>query len=59
MIKTLYTLIVLVFATFNSPAAAQQWVEYRPAGEGFRVEMPQAPQVTSRILQHKMGTLNK
>jgi hypothetical protein len=40
------------------PASAQQWIEYRPAGEGFRVEMPQAPQVTSRVLQHKIGPLS-
>jgi len=58
MIKTLSTLIVLAFAVCNSPASAQQWIEYRPAGEGFRVEMPQAPQVTSRVLQHKIGPLN-
>jgi hypothetical protein len=58
MIKTLSTLIVLAFAVCNSPASAQQWIEYRPAGEGFRVEMPQAPQVTSRVLQHKIGPLS-
>jgi hypothetical protein len=58
MIKALSTLLVLAFAVCNSPASAQQWIEYRPAGEGFRVEMPQAPQVTSRVLQHKLGPLN-
>ncbi|WP_422000575.1 hypothetical protein [Reyranella sp.] len=27
------------------PAAAQQWVEHRPAGAGYRVEFPAAPTV--------------
>jgi hypothetical protein len=58
LIKTLATLIVLAFAVCNAPASAQQWIEYRPVGEGFRVEMPQTPQVTSRVLQHKLGPLN-
>ncbi len=58
MIKTLSTIIVFAVAVCNSPASAQQWIEYRPAGEGFRVEMPQAPQVTSRVLPHKIGPLN-
>jgi hypothetical protein len=58
MIKALSTLFVLAFAVCISPASAQQWIEYRPSGEGFRLEMPQAPQVTSRVFQHKIGPLN-
>ena len=57
-IKALSTLIVLAFAVCNTPASAQQWIEYLPTGEGFRVEMPQTPQVTSRVLQHRLGPLN-
>jgi hypothetical protein len=58
IIKTLATLILVAFAVCNSPVSAQQWIEYHPAGEGFRVEMPQTPQVASRVLQHKLGPLN-
>jgi hypothetical protein len=51
--------LVLLYICFSigSAAAQTKWVEYRPAGGGFRVEMPQTPQVESRTLQHKLGPL--
>ena len=35
-----------LFAVCN-PASAQTWVEFRPAGAGFRIELPGKPKVTS------------
>lgn len=35
--------VVLLFGTAS--AEAQQWLEYRPAGVGFRVELPGAPEI--------------
>jgi hypothetical protein len=38
-------------------AMAQQWIEHRPAGGGYRVEMPGRPQVSTRVIQHEAGPL--
>lgn len=38
-----------------STAAAQQWQEYKPAGAGYRVEMPGAPAARSREIKMAPG----
>jgi hypothetical protein len=38
-------------------AIAQRWTEHRPAGGGFRIEMPGIPQVATRVIQHAAGPL--
>jgi hypothetical protein len=60
-INKLSALIVLVFAGCNSFASAEQmrWIEYRPAGEGFRVEMPENPEIVSNELNSKFGPLKQ
>src|SRR5262249_9775219 len=40
----------------SSPTShAQQWVEHRPAGAGYRIEFPSPPKVSSRNLQTPAG----
>ncbi len=40
----------------SSPTShAQQWVEHRPAGAGYRIEFPSPPTVSSRNLQTPAG----
>ena len=40
--------LLLVLALGVGPAAAQDWIEYRPPGGGYRVEFPGKPQVSTR-----------
>jgi hypothetical protein len=40
--------LLLLLALSAGPAAAQDWVEYRPPGGGYRVEFPGKPQVSTR-----------
>ena len=60
-INKLSALIVLVFAGCTSSVSAQQmdWMEYRPAGEGFRVEMPAKPEVASQELYTALGPVKQ
>jgi hypothetical protein len=60
-INKLSALIVLFFAGCNSFASAEQmrWIEYRPAGEGFRVEMPENPEIVSNEINSKFGSLKQ
>jgi hypothetical protein len=48
---------VLLFLLFGIPgqASAQQWVEYKPRGAGYRVEFPQAPKVVSEDVKTGSG----
>jgi hypothetical protein len=44
---TIVALAVAALAAFaGAPRAQQDWIEYRPPGEGFRVEFPGRPTVT-------------
>src|SRR5262245_18727219 len=47
--------IVALFAA--APAAAQNWVEHKPQGVGYRVEMPAAPRITQRDVQTQLGAI--
>jgi hypothetical protein len=58
MRRIVSTIFALTFGTVIADAIAQQqWVEYRPAGAGYRIEMPGTPKVSTRELQHKIGRL--
>ena len=39
--------IFALFVTLSTPAAAQEWIEYRNAEEGFAVNFPGEPRVTT------------
>jgi hypothetical protein len=39
-----------------APASAQEWVEYKPQGAGYRVEFPQAPKVVTQDVKTSVGT---
>ncbi|TXL74086.1 hypothetical protein FHP25_17935 [Vineibacter terrae] len=49
--------LTVALATWAGSAAAQQWQEYKPAGAGYRVEMPGKPAVTEREQQTPAGTV--
>ena len=54
MVLMLCVGVVLAFVV--PPAAvAQSWIEYRPAGAGYRVEMPGTPIVSSEDLKIEGG----
>lgn len=38
-------------------AQAQQWVEHRPAGAGYRIEFPRTPTVSSQDVPTDIGTV--
>ena len=38
-----------------APAAAQDWVEYKDAPAGYRVEFPQAPKVQTQLVRTSAG----
>jgi hypothetical protein len=40
---------------FYGLALAQSWVEYRPAGAGFRIEVPGEPQVSNEEIKTDVG----
>ena len=39
------------------PAAAQDWIEYRPPGGGYRVEFPGKPEVTTQDVKAGTATI--
>jgi hypothetical protein len=49
----------LIFIGYSGSVTAQQWLEYRPTGGGFRVEIPGTPRVSTQILQSKNGPVNQ
>ena len=40
-----------------APAFAQDWAEYKPAGAGYRVEMPGAPKITVKDAPTAIGPI--
>lgn len=44
--KMMVALLVGLVAAYAAPSQAQTWSELRPAGEGFRAEMPGTPKIT-------------
>lgn len=50
---------VLIFVVLAglAPAHAQQWVEYRPAGAGYRVEFPSPPTVEKEDIPTEFGLM--
>lgn len=48
---------IAIVLTFTGPAWAQTWSEYRPAGAGYRIEMPDTPQVSSNEVTTKIGRI--
>lgn len=50
LIRTACVLLLITLSpAFGTSASAQQWQEYRPAGAGYRLEVPGVPEL--RILQ--------
>ena len=48
--------ILLIVVGSLAPASAQDWVEFKPQGAGYRVEFPQAPKVEIQDVQTTAGT---
>jgi len=47
-IAHLLTAFILALAAWSTTALAQQWQEYKPAGAGYRIELPGTPESKSR-----------
>lgn len=54
MLRLLSAVLVLAFSSL-APAAAQDWVEYKDAPAGYRVEFPQAPKVETQLVRTSAG----
>jgi hypothetical protein len=49
--------VIAAFSAAAAPAAAQNWVEHKPDGVGYRVEMPAAPRVSQRDVPTQIGPI--
>src|SRR5262245_46835182 len=49
------SLVAALVVAFGGLAFAQSWVEYRPAGAGFRIEMPGNAQVSKEEIKTDVG----
>ena len=54
MLRLLLVLLLFVLGSL-APARAQQWVEHRPPGAGYRVEFPAAPKVSKEDIANPAG----
>lgn len=50
-------LLALVFAAAAVPAVAQDWIDYQPAGAGYRIALPGSPTVTTQELPTRLGVV--
>lgn len=49
--------VAILALALTGPASAQSWAEYRPAGVGYRIEMPGTPQVSSEDVSTALGPI--
>jgi hypothetical protein len=56
MLRLLLVLLLFVLGSL-APARAQQWVEHRPQGAGYRVEFPAAPKVSKEDIANPAGKI--
>jgi len=49
--------LLLLLVGLSSAANAQQWKEYRPSGEGYRIDFPGTPTEDTRRVQTHAGTV--
>ena len=49
------SLVAALIVAFGGLALAQTWVEYRPDGAGFRIELPGTPQVNNEQIKTDVG----
>ena len=49
--------LVLLLVGLSSGACAQQWKEYQPSGQGYRVDFPGTPTEDTRRVQTRAGTM--
>ena len=54
--RRLLPILLIVVLGSLAPASAQDWVEFKPQGAGYRVEFPQAPKVQIQDVQTTAGT---
>lgn len=47
--------LLIALLAWLAPALAQQWVEHRPPGAGYRVEFPAAPKVSKQDIDSPVG----
>ena len=49
--RRLLPILLIVVLGSLAPASAQDWVEFKPQGAGYRVEFPRAPKVQIQDVQ--------
>ena len=54
MLRLLSILLIFFLGTI-APASAQDWVEFKPPGSGYRVEFPEAPKVQVQEVKTTAG----
>lgn len=57
MRPALWALLVVIVMSAATQAAAQNWVEHRPEGAGYVVEMPSEPKISSQNVPTKLGDI--
>lgn len=48
--------IALVLILLSPPCLAADWLEHRPSGGQYRVEMPGTPKITTMEVKARLGT---
>jgi hypothetical protein len=57
MVLALLLLALGILGSPNASRAQAQWIEYRPPGVGFRVELPGEPQRSEKDVPTKVGPI--
>jgi hypothetical protein len=57
LLPRVVVLLGLAVAPAGNQALAQDWVEHKPDGVGYRVEMPVAPKISSRDVPSAVGPI--
>jgi hypothetical protein len=57
MRHALWASLVVIVISAASQAAAQNWIQHRPEGAGYVVEMPGEPKISSQNVPTKLGDI--
>ncbi len=57
LLPRLAVLLVAAAVPSGNQALAQNWVEHKPDGIGYRIEMPSAPKIQSRDVPTQIGPI--
>src|SRR5688572_29048004 len=57
LLPRLAVLLVLAAVPAGNQTLAQNWIEHKPDGIGYRIEMPAAPKILSRDVPTQIGPI--